>query len=99
LERDFEKNKDAVIEALRNGSPRAYAELLGRLVQTADPPATNSFKDCNSMKDIGVRLLVSVGLTDPDEAAIQAAIEANDTFVARLTAIAQASGVSPGTMN
>jgi len=51
------------------------------------------------MHEIGKRLLISVGLAEPDEAAIQAAIEANDTFVARLQAIAQASGVSPETMN
>jgi hypothetical protein len=99
LERDFEKNKDAVIEALRKESPRAYAELLGSLVVTADPPEGGGLGDCKSMTDIGRRLLKSVGLAEPDEAAIQAAIEANDTFVARLQAIAQAAGVSPGTMN
>ena len=99
LERDFEKNKDTVIEALRKESPRAYAELLGRLVMTADPPEGDGLGDCKSMTDIGRRLLKSVGLAEPDEAAIQAAIEANDTFVTRLQAIAQASGVSPGTMN
>ena len=99
LEKDFQAHREEVIETLRRESPKAYAELLGRLVMTADPPSENSFKDCNSMTDIGRRLLKSVGLADPDEAAIQAAIEANETFVARLQAIAQASGVSPGTMN
>jgi hypothetical protein len=99
LERDFEKNKDAVIEALRKESPRAYAELLGRLVMTADPPEGGGLGDCKSMTDIGRRLLKSVGLAEPDEAAIQAAIEANDTFVARLQAIVQASGINPEVMN
>ena len=99
MERDFEKNKDAVIEALRKESPRAYAELLGRLVMTADPPEGGGLKDCQSMEDIGRRLLKSVGLPEPDEAAIQAAIEANDAFVARLQAIAQASSACPQTMN
>jgi hypothetical protein len=99
LERDFEKNKDAVIEALRKESPRAYAELLGRLVMTADPPEGGGLGDCKSMTDIGRRLLKSVGLAEPDEAAIQAAIEANDTFVARLQAIVQASGINPKVMN
>ena len=99
LAKDFEKHRDEVIEALRKESPRAYAELLGRLVMTADPPEGGGFKDCQSMADIGRRLLKSVGLPEPDEAAIQAAIEENNTFVARLQAIAQASGVSPGTMN
>jgi hypothetical protein len=99
LERDFEKNKGAVIEALRKESPRAYAELLGRLVMTADPPEGGGLGDCKSMTDIGRRLLKSVGLAEPDEPAIQAAIEANDTFVARLQAIVQASGINPEVMN
>jgi hypothetical protein len=99
LEKDFEANKDEVIQALRRESPKAYAELLGRLVMTQDPPTENSFSKCNSTNDIAIRLLASVGLSDPDEAAIQAAAEANDVFVKRLEAIAQASGVNPGTMN
>jgi hypothetical protein len=99
LEKDFEAHRDEVIEALRKESPKAYAELLGRLVMTQDPPEGDALKGCNSMEDIGRRLLKSVGLPEPDEAAIQAAIEANDTFVARLQAIAQASGISPGTVN
>jgi hypothetical protein len=37
--------------------------------------------------DIGERLLRSVGLSNPSAEAISAAIEANDTFVARLEAI------------
>jgi|SRR6516162_1325481 hypothetical protein len=100
LEKDFEKHRDEVIEALRKKSPRAYAELLGRLVMTADSPeGGGGFKNCQSMEDIGRRLLKSVGLPEPDEAAIQAAIEANDTFVARLQAIVQASGINPEVMN
>ena len=51
------------------------------------------------MQDIGRRLLISVGYAEPDEASIQAAIEANNVFVARLQAIAQASGVNPEVMN
>jgi hypothetical protein len=99
LQKDFEKHREQVIEALRKESPRAYSELVARLIAASDPPAEGSFKDANSMEDIGRRLLKSVGLSEPDEAAIQAAIEANDTFVTRLQAIAEASGVSPGTMN
>jgi hypothetical protein len=99
LAKDFEKHRDEVIEALRRESPKAYAELVGRLIQTTDAPDSKGLKDCNSMTDIGRRLLESVGFREPDDASIQAAIEANDVFVARLQAIAQASGVSPGTMN
>jgi hypothetical protein len=99
LAKDFEKHRDEVIEALRRESPKAYAELLGRLVMAADPPSENSFAKCNSTNDIAVRLLAPVGLSDPDEAAIQAAAEANDVFVKRLEAIAQASGANPETIN
>lgn len=99
LAKDFEKHRDEVIEALRKESPKAYAELVGRLIQTTDAPAENSFANCNSQRDIALRLLKSVGVDEPDEAAIQAAMEANETFLSRLDSIAQASGVSPGTMN
>jgi hypothetical protein len=50
-------------------------------------PLPNDFKSANSMHDIGERLLRSVGLSSPDEDSIQAAIEANNRFVAELEAI------------
>jgi hypothetical protein len=87
LEKDFEKHREEVIEALRKESPRAYAELLGRLVQTADPPAENSFKGCNSMREIGHRLLVSVGVSEPTDDMIELACAANDVFIASLEKI------------
>jgi hypothetical protein len=96
---DFKAHGKEVIERMRLESPAKYAEIASRLIAASDPPAENSFKDCNSMEDIGRRLLKSVGLPEPDEAAIQAAIEANDTFVARLEAIVQASGINPEVMN
>jgi hypothetical protein len=61
LEKDCEKHRGEVIEALRKESPRAYAELLGRLVMTADPPEGGGLKDCQSMQDIGRRLLKGLG--------------------------------------
>jgi hypothetical protein len=39
------------------------------------------------MQDIGRKLLQSVGFASPDDASINAAIEANDAFVGRLEAI------------
>jgi hypothetical protein len=39
------------------------------------------------MKEIGERLLQSVGFNEPDEDSIQAAIEANDAFIAQLEQI------------
>jgi hypothetical protein len=96
LAKDFEKHRDEVVEAFRRESPKAYAELLGRLVMTADPPAEEKI---NSMEDVGRYLLKKHGVLEPDETAIKAAIEAHETFTTRLEAIAQASGISPETMN
>ena len=43
------------------------------------------------MQDIGRKLMQSVGLREPDDDCIQAAIEANDAFIARLEAIRDAA--------
>jgi hypothetical protein len=43
------------------------------------------------MTDIGRKLLQSVGFHEPDDASIKAAIEANDAFIDRLTAIRDAA--------
>jgi hypothetical protein len=45
------------------------------------------FSTANSMQDIGRKLLQSVGFASPDDVSIQAAIEANDAFIAKLEAI------------
>jgi hypothetical protein len=53
-----------------------------------DPePNKLDFATANSMQDIGRKLLQSVGFASPDDASIQAAIEANDVFIERLEAI------------
>jgi len=43
------------------------------------------------MTDIGRKLLQSVGFASPDDHSIQAAVEANDTFIDRLKAISEAA--------
>jgi hypothetical protein len=43
------------------------------------------------MQDVGRKLLQSVGFREPDDASIQAAIEANDAFVAELERIRDAA--------
>ena len=45
------------------------------------------FSQASSMQDIGRKLLQSVGFREPDDVSIQAAIEANDAFIARLEVI------------
>src|SRR5262249_41088909 len=49
-----------------------------------------SFKSAQSMHDIGRKLLMTVGCQNPSQSAIELAIEATDTFVQRLEAIASA---------
>jgi hypothetical protein len=62
-------------------SEMGIAKVFG--IDQGDKSATHSFKDAQSMQDIGERLLRSVGLSNPSAEAINAAIEANDAFVAR----------------
>jgi hypothetical protein len=61
----------------------------GRLPVGESQPQTNpiDFNQANSMQDIGRKLLQSVGFASPDELSIQAAIEANDVFIAQLEQI------------
>jgi hypothetical protein len=46
------------------------------------------FKSATSMHDIGRKLLMTVGMENPDVASIALAVEANDTFIERLEEIA-----------
>jgi hypothetical protein len=68
----------------------AVAAVMGKAkilnLDTAQPSPTD-FKSAKSMHDIGERLLKSIGLSSPDEDSIQAAISANDRFIAELEAI------------
>ena len=62
------------------------AKILN-LVLDQPPKTAIDFSSANSMQDIGRKLLQSVGFASPNDASIQAAIEANDIFVAALEAI------------
>jgi hypothetical protein len=66
-------------------SELGIAKIFG--LEASDKKAIQSFKDAQSMNDIGERLLISVGLLKPSTEAISAAVEANNAFVARLEAI------------
>ena len=94
LEKGFQAHRDEVIEALRKESPKAYAELLGRLVQTSDPPSENSLKTANSLREIGERLLRSIGVSEPSDEMIDLACAANDVFVATLEKIRDGKGLN-----
>jgi len=69
----------------------AVAAVLGKakILGIVDKPQQDriDFNTTNSMQDIGRKLLQSVGFASPDDVSIQAAIEANDVFIARLEAI------------
>jgi hypothetical protein len=56
-------------------------------IEEQDAPNKLDFATANSLHEIGERLLQSVGFASPDEPSIQAAIEANDAFIAQLEQI------------
>jgi hypothetical protein len=66
-------------------SELGIAKVFHRI--TDDEPNKLDFKTAKSMQDLGRMLLQSVGLREPDDVSIQAAIEANDAFIAALEAI------------
>ena len=63
------------------------AKILNLVIDQHAVVAAQDFSTANSMQDIGCKLLQSVGFASPDDLSIQAAIEANDAFVARLETI------------
>jgi hypothetical protein len=74
----------------------AVAAVMGKakiLNLILDQPHNTSvdFSSANSMQDIGRKLLQSVGFASPDDVSVQAAIEANDEFIARLERIRDAA--------
>jgi hypothetical protein len=74
------------------GAEKAIAEVRGLIVKNVNiNPNELDFATANSMQDMGRKLLQSVGFTSPDDLSIQAAIEANDTFIAELERIRDAA--------
>ncbi len=67
-------------------SELGIAKVFGHIGEDLDK-AKQGFAQATSMKDVGKRLLQSIGLNEPDDAAIAEAIEANDAFVQRLESI------------
>jgi hypothetical protein len=63
------------------------AKILNLVIEQHAVVTAQDFSTANSMQDIGRKLLQSVGFASPDDASINAAIEANDAFVGRLEAI------------
>jgi hypothetical protein len=94
LQKDFEANREEVIQALRKENPTKYAELIGRLIQAQEPQAASGridLNDANSMYELGFKLLLSVHMDESKitDDAVTRAIAANDVFVATLQTIAE----------
>jgi hypothetical protein len=88
---DFRTHGKSVLEQVRLESPSKYLELaskLAALVATLKPPQS-AFHDANSMRDIGRKLLQSVGADDATltDDQIAQAVACNDAFIAKLEAI------------
>ena len=93
IEADFAENGVAAVELLRQKSPEKYCEIATRLIAATEPKSDNGFGSANSMEELGIRLLVSVGL-NPDAATpemIEAAVAAQEDFKAQLEAIRDAA--------
>ena len=88
---DFKLHGKSALEQVRERNPEKYLELSTKLLPlvAALNPKADGFSDCRSMDEIGAKLLKSVGFSEPDEDSIQAAIKANDDFIARLQHIHQ----------
>jgi hypothetical protein len=80
LESDFEAHGVETIEKLRESDPKAYVEVAAR-VATVVEQSVGSYDDCQSVQDIARKLLALVGVTDPDEASIERAVEAHSRMI------------------
>jgi hypothetical protein len=86
LEQKWREHGDTILDAACRESPTKVAELIARLVATTEPTG-QGFDNCRNMQDIGARLLLSVGITDPTDDMIAQAVACNDAFIAKLEAI------------
>jgi hypothetical protein len=88
LQADWDLHAQEIIEALR-ANPTKYAEILSRLAvaERLSPTKGIDFNEAKSPAEMAVKLLQSVGFSEPDEDSIQEAIKVNNDFIAKLQAI------------
>jgi hypothetical protein len=67
-------------------SELGIAKVFGHIGEDLDK-AKQGFAQATSMKEVGKRLLQSIGMNEPDALSVDAAIAANDAFVAELERI------------
>jgi hypothetical protein len=90
LAADFQEHGITVLEKMRETHPERYIELAGKLIMTtAEPPSKMDFSTCQSIEEIGIKFLESIGcprdlITDE---MVQQAVEASNKFIAQLEAI------------
>src|SRR5215831_8439312 len=83
LEKDWAEHGVEVIQRIRQDNPVKYGELIARLVpMDANLVSASDFSKCQTMEDIGRKLLKSVGLDENaiTDDMIARAIEVNDNF-------------------
>jgi hypothetical protein len=80
-----------IAEEQKNPSAIATSELgIAKVFGLASDDIDQNrqtFAQATSMREIGKRLLQSIGFASPDDVSIRAAIEANDKFIAALESI------------
>jgi len=98
---DFKAHGADVLQKVREDNPEKYLELSTKLLPLVATlnPGTNDFSDAKDMQSIGIKLLRSIGFNDPDEDSIQAAITAQDDFIARLQQIQSCAQAPEGEVN
>jgi hypothetical protein len=88
---DFKTHGAKTLELVRERSPEKYIELSAKLITLIAALKTepDGFEQCNSMEDIGRKLLKSVGCDESamSDGVVEQAIAANDAFIARLEEI------------
>ena len=73
------------------GAEKAIAEVRGIIVKQQPNQNQLDYNTCQSLAEIGCKLLQSVGFASPDDVSVAAAMEANDAFIQRLEAIRDAA--------
>src|SRR5262245_27418161 len=94
---DFKTHGKSALETVRERSPEKYLELSTKLLPlvAALNPGADDWSDCKDLRDIGIKLLKSVGMSEFDmtEDAIEEAMAANDRLIEGLQQIrARAEG-------
>jgi hypothetical protein len=91
LQADWDLHGQEIIQALRTKAPTKYAEIISRFAVPDPLPDPEGFSACQSMEDIGRKLLESVGLHEDaiTNAMVEQAIECHANLIEQLEQIAQ----------